>query len=138
METGGIGIGASIGGGAFTGGGAAVGAGTTSGVGAASAASAPAAQGPATISMDGQVTMSMDQLSELLEGFSTAEILLALMMSGRKKDESSCHGGGGGGAMAFLAGMAVGGLMRGGPSQQMLPQAVPPTGTAGGSLNVLA
>lgn len=65
--------------------------------------------------MPGEITARLQALAELTDGFSSAEILMALMMMRGGGDKQSS---GGGAALELLAGMAIAGQM-----QQMMHQA---------------
>jgi len=85
----------------------------------------------------GAATIQMQNLINALQGFSTAEILLALMMmSGQNKSSGS-----GDAAMGFLAGLALGGQL--GQMMNALSLSVPAAGgasdsAAGSQINVTA
>lgn len=68
--------------------------------------------------LSGMSGTRMDQLLQLLDGFSSAEILIALMMSGSHKR----HGGGDDSGLSFLLGMSLAAQL-GQSLQQMLPHA---------------
>ncbi len=74
-----------------------------SGAGAISASSSTQAPGAG-------MPESLQSLAQTMKDFSSAEILIALMLSGGGRDKDK-EGGGGGGAGAFLAGMALAGMM---------------------------
>lgn len=67
---------------------------------------------PSTQSLGAGLPESLQSLAQTMKDFSSAEILIALMLSGggRSKDDDE-QGGGGGAAGAFLAGMAMAGMM---------------------------
>ena len=82
-------------------------------------------------------TIQQQQLSQLLEGLSSADLLLALMVAAgssrcRKKDDDS-------GAMALLAGLAMAARMSDGGNPQGAPQPIQDwSSISGQSLNVTA
>lgn len=141
MSVGAVGGGMAMGGAAAMGGVAA--AGTGAGTGTAATGSTPGSTSPAgtgdvsTASnrdqtsaadrlADPQVTIRLEQLTELLKDFSSAEILIALMMlKAMEKDDEEC--GGGGSALGFLAGMAMANQL-GQSSQIELNMQVPQVG----------
>jgi hypothetical protein len=63
--------------------------------------------------MPGEISARLQQLADLIQGFSSAEILMALMMMRGDDDKKS---GGAGAALGLLAGMAIAGQL-----QQMMP-----------------
>jgi hypothetical protein len=79
----------------------------------------------------------MQQLLDLIDGFSSAEILMALMLSAgsKKKDEDN----NGAGALALLAGMALASQLKGGDSLNCgVPQINNQMGMSGMQLNITA
>jgi hypothetical protein len=82
-------------------------------------------------------TMQMQQLTDLLAGFTSAEILMALMIAAasgrhRKDDDQS-------GALAMLAGMALASQLNGIPGLNgCQPCAGSSGGMTGGQLNAVA
>ena len=85
------------------GGGAAAGAGSLVGQVVPGGAPPPTTVGEA---LAGQLHGGIEQLAEFLKGFSSAEILIALMMlAAMEKDDEDKSGGGA--ALGFLAGLAI-------------------------------
>jgi hypothetical protein len=89
--------------------------------------------------LSGVSSIKMQQLTQLLDGFSSAEILLALMLmsaSQRKKDDED----GGGSALALLAGMALAQQMGQGLSDLGggLSDALSGAASAGANFNAVA
>jgi len=87
--------------------------------------------------LTGAATLRLQQLSQLIEGFTSAEILLALMIAAAsKKDDKEDNGCG---ALALLAGMALashlGGLQG---LEGIAPVQGGGLGGLGGQLNVTA
>jgi hypothetical protein len=58
----------------------------------------------------GQLTGSIEELAQFLEGFSMSQIIIALMLMAAMNKDDDKSGGGGGAATGFLAGMAMAGL----------------------------
>lgn len=79
----------------------------------------------------------MDQLLELMDGFSSAEILIALMLSGssgKRRDDDSC----GSAAMGFLLGMAMASQLGQGLMSPMSPAGGIEPAMTGGAVNLTA
>jgi hypothetical protein len=75
---------------------------------------------------------NLASLASTLQGFSSAEILMALMLMNAAKGEKS-HGSDGNAAMAFLAGWALGGHGAGAALQSPMPNGgLAPLGMAPG------
>lgn len=133
-----VGAGISMGAGAAPVGASAV-QGATAGaeIGASAAASTPAAS-PGDLQIHSAGNMNIEQLTQFLKDFSSAEILIALMMlsGGRGKDDDS-KGGGSDAAMALLAGMALGAQMSSCQSPAATSMVSPTGGAMGGSLNMI-
>lgn len=103
-----------IGGAGFSMGASGVGGAQMNGVSSVAGSSSAAGPQAAHSVMPGEITARMQALTELMDGFSSAEILLALMMM---KGDDKKSGGAGGAALGMLAGMALASQM-----QQMMPQ----------------
>lgn len=66
---------------------------------------------PSTQSLGAGLPESLQSLAQTMKDFSSAEILIALMLSGGGRSKDDDKQGGGGAAGAFLAGMAMAGMM---------------------------
>ena len=94
----------------------------TGAVGATNAAAGASPAGQAA-SLAGAASPQMQALMELMEGFSSAEILIALMLMKASGGEKRAHNNGDA-AMALLVGMAVAGQMSqsaGGAASMSIP-----------------
>lgn len=76
----------------------------------------------------------MDQLLQLMDGFSSAEILIALMMSGSHKK----HECGSDAAMGFLLGLSLASQLGQGQLQPMSPPIAAGGAPTGGQINLTA
>ena len=110
-----------------------------SGVAAVSGLTGPQASAGAT-AMSGVAFGRMDQLVQLLDQFSTAEILLALMLAQAKKpeDRPGAASGDVGNALSFA--LLAGSLpsQAPAPAVSMSEMAAPVTGLLGGQINIQA
>ncbi len=103
----------------------------------AQAKSAPAPESIAEY-YQGALSPNLQELVNQMEGFSTAELLIAMMMlaAGKKEDEQSSNGSSS--AFGFLAGLAMGQqLSQSSPLMNSpMPDAVSPATPAGGILDI--
>ncbi len=108
------------------------GAGGVGGLGATSGvAGAGAAGGAGAVDLTAALPPNLQTLVQTIQDFSSAEILMALMIAsaGEKKDKKSC--GGSSGAAGLLAGMALAGMMAQQPKIGLQLDASQITGGAG-------
>lgn len=107
-------IGGAIGGAGMSMGAMGVGGASMSGVSSVGGNSVSGPQA-AQSAMPGEISARLQQLAELIQGFSSAELLMALMMM--RGDDDKKSSGAAGAALGMLAGMAMANQM-----QQMMPQ----------------
>jgi len=110
-------------------GGAAAGLTGAGATGAAGSLALGGASAPMTVgeALAGSIVGSVEQLAEFLQGFTSAEILFALMMMSamQKDDENESSGSA---ALGFLAGLAMAGFLGQSLGSELL---TPPSETAG-------
>lgn len=111
-------------------------------LGGAAAVSGLAATQPSvgTMALCGVGSGSMDQLVQILGEFSTAEILLALMLAQSKRPEQQTHRASEGASTALSMAMLAGSLSSQAPAPavSMAEMAAPVTGLIGGQINIQA
>lgn len=111
-------------------------------LGGAAAVSGLAATQPSvgTMALGGVGSGSMDQLVQMLGEFSTAEILLALMLAQSKRSEQQSHHAADGVGTALSMAMLAGSLssQASAPAVSMSEMAAPVTGLIGGQINIQA